>query len=369
MKKRLITYLETFNFLSPNQYGFREGRSTDDALFELTKFITNTLDERNKCIAVFLDLAKAFDTVSHNLMLRKLESVGIRGVAHSWFQSYLTNRTQSTRIGNHTSDRAVIDYGVPQGTVLGPLLYLLYANDLCNLPVQGRIISFADDTVLLFRATTWDDALQGAERELGLIYLWLNKNLLTLNIDKTKFLAFSLSGMNKPQNQIIQLHNCSRNQLCSCPVIKQTNQIKYLGLIVDDRLHWDKHANELTLKLRKLIYKFIQLRRVMSPDNIKNVYYALAESIISYGILVWGGTNNTYILPVIKVQKLILRILHFKHHRYSSYLLFKESRVLNVRQIYKQKTRIFMKNTLINHISPHTNTTLDQNCMIWSFLG
>ena len=295
MKNRLVKYLEKFNLISCNQYGFRRARGTHDALFELTKYITSALDEGDKCIAVFLDLAKAFDTVSHDLLLKKLESVGVRGIAHNWFNTYLTNRTQTVKIDNHVSGRAVIEYGVPQGTILGPILYLIYANDLCNLSVEGRLISFADDTALLLRADTWDEAFRMAESEISLIQSWLNINLLTLNIDKTSFLTFSLTETTKPSNKTLTIHTCSHNQMCDCPKIKQSNEIKYLGLIVDDRLHWDKHTSQLTLRLRKLIYKFVQLRRVLPQDILKSVYYALVESTLSYGILVWGGTNYIYI--------------------------------------------------------------------------
>lgn len=343
VKKKLMKYLENNRLISNHQFGFRDGRGTHDALFELTKYITNSLDESKKCIAVFLDLAKAFDTVSHDLLLKKLEAVGIRGVAYDWFTSYLTNRTQTVKINQHVSSETVIEFGVPQGTVLGPILYLIYANDLCNLPINGRIISYADDTVLLVHADTWERALQNAEVELGLVIKCLNQNLLTLNIDKTKFLTFALTGTVKPNNQSLRLHNYSQNQSCDCLSIEQTNQVNYLGLIVDDRLHWDKHATQLTLRLRKLIYKFVQLRRILTPNILKSIYYALVESTLSYGILVWGGTNITYISPVIQIQKLILRIINFKIPRYPSKLLFKEYEVLSLRQIYISKILIFIR--------------------------
>ena len=211
VKFRLVKYLDKFNIISKNQFGFRQGRGTHDAHFELTKFIVNSLDEGKRCIAVFLDLAKAFDTVSHPLLLKKLESIGIRGVALDWFTTYLTNRKQRVKIDHHLGDKAVVEFGIPQGTVLGPILYLIYANDLCNINIQGQIISFADDTALLFQANTWEGVVRLAEGELGRIKKWLNDNLLTLNFSKTKFLAFSLAATNQIQQQTIALHDCTTN--------------------------------------------------------------------------------------------------------------------------------------------------------------
>ena len=177
---------------------------------------------------------------------------------------------------------------------------------------------------------------------LALFPLVYKKNLLTVNWDKTRFLTFSLTGANKPQNQTITLHSCPSNLLCNCPSINQTDQIKYLGIIVDDRLHWDKHTVHLTLRLRKLIYKFVQLRRVLPSDILKNVYYALIESTLSYGILAWGGSYYTHISCLTRTQKLILRILNFKPNRYPSKLLFKEYEVLSIRQIFINKILLYI---------------------------
>ena len=203
-----------------------------------------------------------------------------------------------------------------------------------------------------------------AEGELGRIKKWLNDNLLTLNFSKTKFLAFSLAATNQIQQQTITLHDCTTNpdQQCNCPSISQDDEITYLGLVIDDRLHWDKNTTHTTKKLRKLIYKFVQLRRFLAPSLLRSIYHALVESTLTYGILAWGGTNNTYIDSLNKTQKLILRIINFKHSRYPSEALFKEYQVLSIRQHYIKKLLIYYRtHTSLNQTPAHAHNTRTRN--------
>ncbi|CAG9121615.1 unnamed protein product [Plutella xylostella] len=167
MNSRLTNYLEKENLISNSQFGFRAGRSTEDAVSSLTEYIVDLLDNKRKCIGIFLDLAKAFDTVSIPILLSKMENIGIRGQSLEIFSDYLTNRTQRVKIGNLTSSDLPVTFGVPQGSVLGPSLFLIYINELClHTPVNGRIFSFADDTALVYEGETWMEARNNAETGL-----------------------------------------------------------------------------------------------------------------------------------------------------------------------------------------------------------
>ncbi|XP_062529771.1 uncharacterized protein LOC134200606 [Bombyx mori] len=165
---RLVRYLESNSLLSNSQFGFRTGKSTDNAVYELVDYIVQNLDKGNKTLGLFLDLAKAFDTVSIPILTKKLEKIGIRGVQLKLFNDYLTDRYQCVKFDNYFSRDIPVTYGVPQGSILGPVLFLIYINDLLELnSVRGKIISYADDTVLLFSAGTWDSVFREAQEASG----------------------------------------------------------------------------------------------------------------------------------------------------------------------------------------------------------
>lgn len=154
INNRLINYLETNNIILPQQFGFRKNISTVDAVLKLTNNIVKNINSNKKTLAVFLDLA--FDTVPIPILLTKLYLIGVRGTQHNLFESYLTGRSQMVKIGHHTSDELQISYGVPQGSILGPTLFLVFINDMCSIPLKnGTIITYADDTVLLFNDVSW----------------------------------------------------------------------------------------------------------------------------------------------------------------------------------------------------------------------
>lgn len=250
MNDRLIKFLEGKNLLSPAQYGFRRARSTNDAVHELVNSAITSLDSKRKCLAVFLDLAKAFDTVSIPLLLNKLQSIGVRGTPLKLLTDYLQNRTQRVRIDEWSSTGMDIIYGVPQGSILGPTLFLVYINELCNLPLHnGTIFTFADDTALFFSGESWHDVFLSAQRGLNVVGEWLRHNILTLNIDKTKYVTFAFRVDLLPSDdQMLYVHSCTNADQCSCPSLTRTKEIKYLGVVIDQTLSFKPHIDTLVVR-------------------------------------------------------------------------------------------------------------------------
>ncbi|CAH0725078.1 unnamed protein product, partial [Brenthis ino] len=300
INKRLISYLEKENILSDNQFGFRAGKSTAHAVSNLVEFIVTNIDKKTKCVGVFLDLTKAFDTVCIPRLLEKMEQIGIRGTVLQLFTDYLRNRSQRVTInGSYSSDNG-INYGVPQGSVLGPTLFLIYINNLCNLRlINCKIFTFADDTALVFLGENWEIAKMHAENGLNIIFNWLNDNLLTLNTVKTKYLLFTNSERSLPSSFNMQIHTNSclyeteRKIHCECDTLERTQTIKYLGVLLDEKLSWRPHISHLIEKTRKLIYIFKKLRHTADPDLLKTIYLALSQSILNYCITSWGGARKT----------------------------------------------------------------------------
>lgn len=343
MKKRLTSYLDKHNLLSGCQFGFRAKMSTEQAISELTNYIVKNTDKGSKVIGVFLDLAKAFDTISHDLLYEKLKNNGINGPPLNWFISYTKNRKQIVELNNCYSDPEEIKYGVPQGSVLGPLLFLIYINELTDIKMASidyKVISYADDTVILFTGLSWEKAFKSAETGMLAIKNWLDKNLLTLNISKTKYLTFSKTISGQPKTFLpLYLHPCTTSKPSNhnCEKIEHTDNIKYLGLTVDYKLKWEPHINLLIKKIRKLSFIFKTIRNIMSLKQLKNVYYALCQSLLTYGISAWGGAADKYIKPLNTTHKTLIRIMLKKPYLHPTENLLITHKILDIRKLYIKK--------------------------------
>lgn len=349
---RLLNYLSKFNILSDSQYGFRRNMSTEDAVSALSSLITKHLDNGQKCLTVFLDLKKAFDTVSTTILLNKLEKIGIRGIALDLLKSYLSNRAQRVKIGQHISDHAAVLYGVPQGSVLGPTLFLIYINDLCDMIIpNAKVFSYADDTAVVFYGSSWHDVKHHAESGISRVADWLKFNLLTLNASKTNFICFSISKRNEPNDDFgIVIHTCKGEygNNCNCPSIRKVTEIRYLGVVVDNRLSWYPHVEQVTARIRKLSWLFKTLRHIApmvkankncpSKNLLTQVYLALVQSVLGYCIPVWGGTAKTRLIQLERAQRALLKIMHFKRLRFPTVDLYNISDVISVRKLYIVQT-------------------------------
>lgn len=342
VSKRLIKYLESKKLLSKHQYGFRSGLSTGDATLKLTSQITSYIDGGEKCLGVFLDLQKAFDTVSTPILIARLENLGIRGVVLDWFQDFLTDRHQCVMVEKRLSNITKCSYGLPQGSTVSPILFLVYINQLCNTIPGADVIMFADDTVLLFHDKSWKELKYNTERGLAQANAWLENSLLSINTAKTKYICFSKTKVILPDASFdikIHCYPCNRNNVCpqnecDCPQMERVTSIKYLGIHIDQNLKWDIQASALTSRIRRLIYIFRTLRSIANKDIILLTYKALCESIISYCICTWGGMAKTFMIEIERAQRAVIKVALKLNYRHPTIDVYRQAKVLSVRKLY-----------------------------------
>lgn len=364
LKCRLADFLEKHKLICENQFGFRRGLSTEHAVLSLIDNITRNLQNRNKCLAVFLDLAKAFDCVDHSILLDVLSEIGVRGTPHNLFSNYLKHRNQRVKVNGSFSDDLEVTTGVPQGTILGPILFLIYLNKFTNsTDVNGCIISYADDTAIVFHANTWSDVYILAEKELKKVQKWMCERLLSLNVNKTRFLTFTSTRQDQPSIDSIPVHgvSCGGGVGCNCPCICKSSNIKYLGIQLDENLKWKQHIEYIGKRLFSLLRKFYQVRDILSAKNLQLIYTSLAESLIRYCILIWGGLFQEALKNLSILQKTLLKILYKKPRTYSTVTLFLETGVMSVRQIYSCSCLMWMFDVGRNQYV--TKDRITRNCL------
>ena len=283
MHRRLYEFLDEHDILFSNQFGFRKKSSAVHALLDITERVRESLDNGKYGCGVFIDLKKAFDTVNHNILLSKLEHYGVRGNILKWFHSYLCGRKQYVFFNGVSSDVLEISCGVPQGSVLGPLLFLLYINDLPNISEKLSFFLFADDTNLYYESDDLLELEKTMNLELKKLSLWLNVNRLALNIGKTNFIIFR--GRNKPCDHNVTL-------LMNKKAIEQKNYVKYLGVFIDEHLTWKEHISNISKKISRGVGIICKLRRSMCTSLLRTIYYSLVYSHIVYGVHVWGSVYS-----------------------------------------------------------------------------
>jgi hypothetical protein len=294
------------------------------------------INEGKYCAGLFVDVMKAFDTVDHEVLLSRLYDAGVRGVAHRWFTSYLTGRSQSTKVEGHISDSAALPHGIPQGSVLSGPLFLIYVNNLCNGNFTGNLVSYADDTALFYQANTVEELKIKIQNDVNLLRYWFTNNFMSMS-PKTKYIVFTLQRQYFFTSSL-KYHEISCNSYnCLCSNIEQVKEIKYLGLILDENLSWKNHINYLKTKLIKYIRIMYLLKDVCNARLMRTIYYALINSKLEYGLAIWGGCYYTNLKPIIILQKCFIRITCNRHRLEHTDSLFKMLKVLPLRNLYIYK--------------------------------
>ena len=341
MHKRIYGFFEHQGLIYENQFGFRKNHSTTHALIDLTEEIRQTIDKNEFACGIFIDLQKAFDTVDHKILLNKLEHYGIRGIANKWFSSYLTNRKQFVSIMGHDSTIADIEFGVPQGSVLGPLLFLIYINDLNLAMKYSKTQHFADDTNLLIKNTHLKQLQKQLNKDLKQLCHWLKANKLSLNTSKTELILFR--HPNKKINYDLKVKINGKQLL-------QSNSVKYLGILLDTHLNWSAHASSLALKLNRAAGMLAKVRHFVTQHTLRNIYFGIFSSLLTYGSQVWGQSINQHILRLTKIQNKAVRIISFANFQEDCTSLYNKSKILKLSDHIKLENIIYVHNSLRDNL-------------------
>ena len=344
MFNRLYSFLESHKCIYDLQFGFRQKHSTNHALLSMTQQIKDVIDKGNIAVGVFVDFQKAFDTVNHRILLRKLEHYGVRGVANDWFSSYLSNRQQYVSISGTNSEVRPMLHGVPQGSVLGPLLFLIYINDLNRCIKFSTTRHFADDTNLLHIIDFFKLRNRNPVRKLNIdlksLNQWLLANKISLNATKTELIYFRAKRTPMP-NAKIKLNGIQ---------LFATDHIKYVGITFDEHLTFQRHIKLLNAKLKRANNLLAISRHYVSKELLLQIYYGQFYSHLTYGCQLWGQNENA-LEQTISLQKKAIRLISFAHYQAYCSPLFKNLKLLKLTDIVKCSNILFTHNT-INNKSP-----------------
>lgn len=354
---QMLSHFNTHSLLHNQQYGFTKGRSTTDAGESLLRHIYSAWNESQDAIGVFCDLSKAFDCVHHETLISKLNHYGVRDNALKLLKSYLSNRIQKVQIKSTQSQGCQVEIGVPQGSILGPFLFLVYINDLPFM-VQNlaKIVLFADDTSLIFKVNRQTQNVDDVNNALLRIQDWFTVNNLVLNSKKTKCIRFSLPNVQKSKLDIV-LNN---------DVLDFVDNAVFLGITLDEKLQWDPHINALSKRLSSAAYAVRKIRLLTDVETARIVYFSYFHSIMSYGILLWGQAAS--IMSIFVLQKRAIRAIYKLRCRDSLRELFKKINILTVPCQYifenimlaRKNVSLYLKNSDVHNYNTRNKNKIVQ---------
>lgn len=291
--EELMDYLAANKILSERQFGFRKAKSTKHAIMRLIEDVFAGLETSQKTYGVFCDLSKAFDCVSHSILAGKLQHYGVRGKEIAILTSYLSNRQQVAELNGCRSGKCKINLGVPQGSILGPLLFLIYVNDVSVVFKDVDVVLFADDTSLIIKDKNNDIVGSKIKKSIYDLKQWFSINNMQLNVNKTNIIQFVLGS--RSGNQIPESILNVMDDLKVSP----TSHVKFLGVWLDSKLTWATHLEELTKRLCSACYAIKKIKELGGEKAARDVYFAYFHSLMTYGIVFWGtaaGSNRVFIL-------------------------------------------------------------------------
>lgn len=325
IKTRMTKFIDEYIKFDPYQYGFVKGSNPLSTNLDLMNLIVNDLDQGNITIAIFIDLRKAFDVVSHELLINKLENMGFRGTIGNLLQSYLTNRRQYIKMDDLNSSILVNGSGVPQGSVLGPLFYSVFVLSLRLAGLKSRYFAFADDTALLYSGKDIIELSYIVNDDLNLYYRWLMQNNLKINIDKTKYLVFR-----QKNKKIVDV-----NILINNYELQKSETVRYLGLVLDEYLSWKPHVDYMRNKIVPVMGAIMRCRDFLSCRAKHQIYNACFLSVMRYLLPIWGVCNATNFKKMQILQNRVIKTLFNLHFRTNTDYLYEILKIHPINTVLK----------------------------------
>ena len=331
-------HLERNNLLEKNQGGFRKNHSTMNTIAKFTNDLFNGINNMKITTAVYIDLPKAFDTVNHKILIKKLNFIGIKGNLLKLLENYLTNRKQTTTINNLASSKRNITCGVPQGSILGPLLFLVYVNDLASVLKSCNYQLYADDTVIYHTDMNVNISKATLEKDLKKFTNWCNGNVLTINIKKSKYVMYGL----KSQTRKIVNHDLLMNN----NKLDKVSSYNYLGVHLDMNLNFHKYLQICVQRTTYKIYMLSKVRRYIDFNTALTIYKTMILPILEYGDVAYDNSDLQLLDKLQVLQNRALRICLNRQehvpvvrmHQDCKIAKFKARRITHLRMfMYKQK--------------------------------
>ena len=326
----VINYLDENNLLNPLQFGFRKKHSTYMPIAHLVDNITSSLEESQFTCVLYLDLKKAFDTVSLNILLKKMYYIGLKGKLYDILRSYLTSRIHRTQSNSYLSKEAMVKMGVPQGSVLGPLLFILYINDISNITKEVDFYLFADDTAITFKGSDVSEVQNKIDRLLPKIANWFQSNRLSLNTTKTFYQVF-------PKSAVEML-----NIVIGDSKIERKETVKYLGIAMEENLKWQEHINNISRSMSQGIGMMGRAKYYLSSEHLLLLYNTLILPHLNYCAAVWGANYPSRLDKLVKLQKRALRIIDKKPYFYHTRDLFIKYKLLKFPDLVKEQQIVIL---------------------------